>query len=216
MGVLIWRGLITPKFSVPPSGETMRQTPKRFKGERTCSRSSITMPSLVAIEFYPPPGRWKTLSFFVCPSRFFCHAWYVTLVTSRFWTSEFVRPISPWRRWSTEMILMPFDRGRFVVVHLCSTFSDCRQLSTSLNAEIQKTAKIGGGVSPPEGERINRSRQILTSKRVLWVSCSTPDLALIANRGSVQEPPKRQNLPKIVVFGHWSRHNEHFQMKFGT
>ena len=31
MGVLIWRGLITPKFSVPPSGETMRQTPKRFR-----------------------------------------------------------------------------------------------------------------------------------------------------------------------------------------
>jgi len=28
------------------------------------------MPSLVAIGFYPPPGRRKTLSFFVCPSRF--------------------------------------------------------------------------------------------------------------------------------------------------
>jgi len=203
MGVFIWRGLITPKFSVPPSGETMRQTPKRFKGKRTCSRSSITMPSLVAIGFYPPPGRRKTLSFFVCPSRFFCHALCVTLVTSRFWTPEFVRPISPWRRWSTEiMILMPLDRGRFVVVHPCSTFLDCRQLSTSLNAEVQKTAKIGF-FSPPESDRINRSRQILTRKRVLWVGCNTPDVAIIGNRGSVQEPPKSQNLPKIVVFGHW-------------
>ena len=39
------------------------------------------------------------------------------------------------KHWSTEMILMSLDRGRFVVVHPCSTFSDCRQLSTSLNAE---------------------------------------------------------------------------------
>ena len=34
-------------------------------------------------------------------------------------------------------------RGQFVVVHLCSTYSDCCQLSTSLNAEVQKMAKIG-------------------------------------------------------------------------
>ena len=71
------------------------------------------------------------------------HAFSVTLVTSRFWTLEFVRPISPWRCSNTEMILMPLDRGRVVVVHPCSTFSDCCQLSTSLNAEVQKTAKIG-------------------------------------------------------------------------
>jgi len=35
-GGLIWRGLVTPKFSVPPSGEIMRQTLKRFRGTRTC------------------------------------------------------------------------------------------------------------------------------------------------------------------------------------
>ena len=40
-------GRVSPKFSATPSGETMRQTTKRFRGERTCSRSSITMPSLV-------------------------------------------------------------------------------------------------------------------------------------------------------------------------
>ena len=54
----------------------------------------------------------------------------LSVCPSHFWTSEFVRPISPWRRWSTETILMPLDRGRFVVVHLCSTFSDCCQLAT--------------------------------------------------------------------------------------
>jgi len=60
------RGSGSPKFSVPPSGETMRQTPKSFRGARTCSRSSITMPSLVGFGFHPPPWWPKTLSFFVC------------------------------------------------------------------------------------------------------------------------------------------------------
>jgi len=50
------RGSGSPKFSAPPSGKTMRQTPKRFCGERTCSRSSITVPSLVGLGFHPPPG----------------------------------------------------------------------------------------------------------------------------------------------------------------
>ena len=61
--------------------------------------------------------------------------------SSRFWMSEIVRPILPWRRWSTETILMPLDRGRFVVVHPCPTFSDCCQLATPLNAEVQKNGK---------------------------------------------------------------------------
>jgi len=71
-----------PKVSAPPTGETMHQTPKSFRGTITCTRSSITVPSLVGLGFYPSPGRPKTLSFlclFICP-------W-------RFWPSEFVRPI---------------------------------------------------------------------------------------------------------------------------
>jgi len=79
----------------------------------------------------PAAGAAKNAEFFVCLS--------VTLLNVRV-----LRPISPRRRWSTETILMPLDRGRFVVVCMCSTFSDCRQLSTSLNPEVQKTAKIGG------------------------------------------------------------------------
>jgi len=64
-----------PKIFSAPSGETVRQTPKSFEGTRTCSRSSITIPSLVGLGFQPPPGRPKTLSFLsvclsVCPSRF--------------------------------------------------------------------------------------------------------------------------------------------------
>jgi len=35
------------------------------------------------------------------------------------------------------------DKGRFVVLHPCSTLSDCCHLATTLNAEVQKMAKIG-------------------------------------------------------------------------
>ena len=56
-------GLVTPKFSAPPSGETIQQTPKSFRDARTCSRSSITVPSLVGLGFHPPPGRPIKLSF---------------------------------------------------------------------------------------------------------------------------------------------------------
>ena len=195
MAVLSWGGLVTPKFSAPPSGETMHQNPKIFGGARMCSRSSITMPSLVGLGFHPPPGWPKTLSFlsvrlfvclFVCPSHF--------------WTSEIVRPISLRRHWNTETILMPLDRGKFVVVHPCSTLSACGQMATTLNAEVQKRQKLG--FSPTEGDRINRSRRNLARKCIPWVCYSTLHLAFIGRRGSVQEPPKGQNLPKIVVFGH--------------
>jgi len=61
---LSWRGLVTPKFSVrAPNGEIVRQTPKVFRSARTCSRSSITRPSLVGLGFHPPLGQRKTLSF---------------------------------------------------------------------------------------------------------------------------------------------------------
>jgi len=62
-GFLSWGGLVTPRFSAPPSGETMHHTPKSFSDARTRSRSSITVPSLVGLGFHPPPGRPKALSF---------------------------------------------------------------------------------------------------------------------------------------------------------
>jgi len=72
------RGLVTPKFSAPSSGETMRQTPKSFSGARTCSMSSITyMPSLVGFGFHPPPGQPKTLSFFCLSVSLFATLLYV-------------------------------------------------------------------------------------------------------------------------------------------
>ena len=54
-----FRGSGFPQIFSAPSGETMRQTTKPFGGERTCWRSSITMPSLVGLGFHPPPGGQK-------------------------------------------------------------------------------------------------------------------------------------------------------------
>jgi len=65
MEVLSQGGLVALKFSAPPSGKTMRQTRNSFPGVRTCSRSSITMPSLVGHGFHPLPGWPKTFEFLV-------------------------------------------------------------------------------------------------------------------------------------------------------
>ena len=124
------RGSGFPQTFSAPSGEAMRQT----SGARTCSRSSITIPSLVGLGFYPPPGWPKTLSFFCL---------FVCLCVCLFVRHAFCVPYLLRRRWSTETILMPLDREGFVVVHPCSTFSDCCQLVTPQNAEVQKTSKMG-------------------------------------------------------------------------
>ena len=132
----------------------MRQTTKRFQGERTCSMSSITMPSLVGIGFHPPPGWPKTLSFFVCLSVCLClfvrHAFERQRLYARF-RHEGV---------GVQKRFYAVVKGRFVVVHQCSTLSDCCQLATTLNAKIQKSSK-NWSFSPTEGERINRSRRNL-------------------------------------------------------
>jgi len=159
MGVLSW-GDGFPKNIQRPLAAKLCVWSQKFSRYKNCSRSSITMPSLVGLGFHPPPGRQKMF-------RFFC----LSICLSRFWTTEFVRPLSPWRRWSwsTETIWnwKPLDRGRFVhvVVQLCSTFSDCRQLATPQNAEFNKMVKFWG-FSPPEGgDKINRSRRNLACKR---------------------------------------------------
>jgi len=78
-------------------------------------------------DFTHGQGGQKHLVFTVCLSV----CLFVTLLNVRVW-----------RRWSTATILMPLNRGRCVLVHPCSTFSDCRQLATSQNAEVEKTATI--------------------------------------------------------------------------
>ena len=63
-GVLSSGYLDSPKFSVPPSGEIVRQTPNSFKDVRTCSKSSITMPNLAGLGLPPAAGAAKNVQFF--------------------------------------------------------------------------------------------------------------------------------------------------------
>ena len=202
MRILSWRSLVTPKFSAPPSGQTMHQTPKCFGGARTCSRSSITMPSLVRLGFYPPLGRPKPFSFVCLSVR---HAFERQSLCDQFRHEGVGVQKRFWCRWIGK---------DFVVVHPCPTFSDCCQLVTPLNAEVQK--QQNWGFSPPEGDRINLSRWNLARKRTPWVCYSTPNLTVIGKRGSVQELPKVKICPKLWFLATGSWHNEHIQMKFGV
>ena len=68
MGVLSWWCRVAAKFSTARRGETMHRIPKSFRGARTRSRSSITMPSLVGLGFHPPPWQPQTLCFLFCLS----------------------------------------------------------------------------------------------------------------------------------------------------
>ena len=57
-------------------------------------------------------GAAKKVEFFIC--LFVCL--FVPIVNVRVCAHD----------WRTETILTPLDRGRFLAVHPCSTFSDCR------------------------------------------------------------------------------------------
>jgi len=118
----------------------------------------------------------------------------LSVCPSRFWTSEIVRPISPWRRWSTETILMPLDRGRFVVMYLCSTFS----LRLPLTGDTTKC------LSPKIGVFRHQRATEQTDRDEIWhvkVHCGS---ALVHQiwPSSVHEPPNIKICPKIVVFGY--------------
>jgi len=127
------RRLVTPKFSAPHSGETMCQTPKVLKAQERARGPLSPCQVWWGTDFTRRRGgqkHWVFVCLFVCPSCF--------------WMSEFVRPISPWSRWSTETILMLLDRGRFIVVHPCSTFWDWCQLATSHKCRSpKKWQKLG-------------------------------------------------------------------------
>ena len=60
--------------------------------------------------------------------------------------------------------------------------------------------KLIGGFSPPEDDRINRSRRNFAGKRIPWVCYSTLNLALISKRKSVQEPRKMSKFVQKCSF----------------
>jgi len=87
-----------------------RATDSNFIGARMCSRSSITMPILVGYGHRTPPEEPKMLGFclLVCAS----HSW--TTVCENDFTQKTLELRSGFD---------VLDRGRFVVMHSCSTLS---------------------------------------------------------------------------------------------
>ena len=81
------RGLVTPNFQRPLAA-------KLFRGARTCSRSSITMPILVGLGFHPPAGQPKTLSFCL----FVSVCLFVTLLTVRDCAPDFAMKALEYRK----------------------------------------------------------------------------------------------------------------------
>jgi len=66
------------------------------------------------------------------------------------------------------------------------------------------------------GSRHNEHIQMKFGLQVYCLCCTTPNLALVAKRESVQEPPKNVKIcPKLWFLATGSRHNEHIHMKFG-
>ena len=132
-----------------PSGETIRRSRKSFIGARTCSRSSITVPSLVGLEFQPPLGWPKTLSFLS-----------VMLLNVRGCAPDFAMKALEYRN-NCDAV----GYGKVCSCAPCPTFSDCCQLATPLNAKVQKPQKWG--FSPTEFDQINQRRRNLACKRIL-------------------------------------------------
>jgi len=69
--------------------------------------------------------------------------------------------------------------------------------------KISAVAEMGdrlATIDMPEGDIINRSRRNLACKRGPWVCYSTPKLALIGKRASIQEPPKMSKFAQNCSF----------------
>jgi len=182
MGLLSWVWLPPPQFSAPLVAKLCVKPPKVFEVQERARGPLLPWPCQVwwGSYFTGRRGVAKNLRVFLSVCLF------VTLLNVRACARNFA---VPWRRWRLgvglqQTILIPLDRGRFVhvVVHPCSTFSDCCQLATPLNDEVQKNRK-NCFFLPSEGDRTNRSRRNLINKRTRWVCSSALNLALIGKRG---------------------------------
>jgi len=109
---------------------------------------------------------------------------------------------------------MPLDRGRFVVVHQCSTLSYCCQLATTLIAENQKNGK-NWGFSPTEGDRKTDPDEIWHISVYRGSAIAHQIWPSSVKRGRYRSPQMSKFAQNCGFLTTGSRHNEHIQMKFG-
>ena len=109
LGVLSWGSQVTPKFSAPLVAK-LRRTPKVIEVQERARRPLSPCQVWLGSDFRRRRGGQKCWVFCLSVCLFVC--------SSRCWMSEFVRPISPWMRWSTETILMPLNGGICVCIRV--------------------------------------------------------------------------------------------------
>jgi len=169
----------------------MRRTPKILEAQEP-ARGPLSPCQVWRGSDYTRHQSDQKVEFFVCVS---VHCCLVCLSVMRLQVSEVVRPISPVKRWSTETILIPLDRGSFV---LYMVLNFLRLLPTGNTRNYRSSKQQNWGFSPLEGGIINRSRRNLARKRILWVYPSTQNyLAFIGKRGRYRSHLTVKNCPLL-------------------
>ena len=143
---------VTPKFSATSTSDTGWAC-KRFWYARTCSRSFIALSSLVGLGLSTLPGEPKMCCVFVRHGKV--------------WENDFAQEVLEFRS-----VLMSFDRGRFVVVHPCSSLSLRRWV-----AKMPKLKMVSNlGFLPLKGDRISWSLRSFAHKCLLHCAKFGPGL----------------------------------------
>ena len=155
--------------------------PKCFWGERTCSRFSMSMLSLVGLRFHPLLRQPKTMSF-LSLGLYVHHTCDITLVNNGLLNDnisvhDFVLKGFKYK--------YNFDTiGQWKVCSCASAFNFLHMLPNGYTTKHQrpKNGKTWD-CQPHQCQRINRSRWNLIHKRRQWVYTSTLNLALISTGG---------------------------------
>jgi len=183
MGVLSWGGLVAPKFSTPLSGETLRQTRNVLEVQEHAGGPLSPCQVWWGSDFTRRRGGQKR-GVFLSVSLSVRHAFERQSLCAQFRHEGVGVQKRFWCRWIGE---------RFLILMPIGDITKCQSPKTAENGR-------NWGFSPPEDDRIIRSRQNFAGKRRPWVCYSSPNLALIGKRGLVQESPNIKNCPKLCFF----------------
>jgi len=167
LGVLSWGSRITPRFSAPLAAR-LRRTPKSYRGARTCSMFSITMPiKFGGARISGATGAEKNVEFFVCLSVYLLVCLFVTLLNISVCAPDFaMNALGAQKRFRCRWI------GEFLCVHQCSTLKVSKNVSVSALQGLGLVSDQKPNVSISSRSRKLRSRlhpwQIETLNKVVF------------------------------------------------
>ena len=147
----------------------------------------------------------------------FCLSVCLSVCPSRFWTSEIVRPISPWRRWITEMILIRWI-GKVCGSAPVFTFLRMLPIGYTTKCRSPKNVKICpklcffGHRKPTQW---THSDEIWPVSVDLGSALTHQIWPLFVKGGRYRSPKNVKICPKLWLLATGSRHSKHIHMKFG-